>query len=116
MAIEDIRRKKMQEISNRETEQLEAQLREQQKAVSQMQQQISVVESIAKQYMDKNAISRYGAVKMAHPETAVKAIAFIAQAGQLGHLKNKLNDEDFKKILQEVKEGKTKFSFKNLKD
>jgi len=112
MGIEEIRKKKLQELSNNDIAQLERQVEEQQAAMQQMNQQIALIESIAKQYMTKEAISRYGAVKIAHPETAIKAIAFVAQAIQLGHIKEKLKDEDFKIILQEVKEGKTKFTFK----
>jgi len=108
MSIEEIRKKKLQEISNNDI----AQLEEQQAGMQQMNQQIALIESVAKQFMSKEAISRYGAVKMAHSETAIKAIAFVAQAAQLGHIKEKLKDEDFKIILQEVKEGKTKFTFK----
>ena len=112
MSIEGIRRRKMQEISNNEVQEAEKQLEEQQALAEQMQQQLSIIESVAKQFMSKEAISRYGAVKMAHPETAVKAIAFIAQAAQLGHIKEKLSDDDFKTILNEIKEGKASFKFR----
>lgn len=112
MSIEDIRRRKMQDISNNEVQEVEKQLAEQQALAEQMQQQLSIIESVAKQFMSKEAISRYGAVKMAHPETAVKAIAFIAQAAQLGHIKEKLSDDDFKTILNEIKGGKTNFKFR----
>lgn len=112
MGIEDIRRRKMREITNNGMQEVGKQLEEQQALAEQMQQQLSIIESVAKQFMSKEAISRYGAVKMAHPETAVKAIAFIAQAAQLGHIKEKLSDDDFKSILNEIKEGKTNFKFR----
>jgi DNA-binding TFAR19-related protein (PDSD5 family) len=112
MGIEDIRRKKMQEINNNELQAIEKQLAEQQAVAEQMQQQLALIESVAKQFMNREAISRYGALKIAHPETAVKAIAFIAQAAQLGHIKEKLSDEDFKTILNEIKEGKASFKFR----
>lgn len=112
MGIEDIRKRKMQEITNNGMQEVGKQLEEQQALAEQMQQQLSIIESVAKQFMSKEAISRYGAVKMAHPETAVKAIAFIAQAAQLRHIKEKLSDDDFKTILNEIKEGKTSFKFR----
>lgn len=113
MDIESIKRKKMQDmLGNNQSAQFDKQMAEQQDMMQQLQQQLSMLESIAKQHMTKEAISRYGTVKIAHPETAVKAIAFVAQAAQLGHLKEKLTDNDFKSILNEVKEGKTNFRFK----
>jgi DNA-binding TFAR19-related protein (PDSD5 family) len=94
--------------SNINSTEIEKQLQEQQA----LAQQISLIESVAKQHMSREAVSRYGAVKMAHPETAMKAIAFITQAAQTGHLKQKLSDEEFKTLLNEIKEGKTRFSLK----
>lgn len=102
----------MNDIDENQLGEIKKQLAEQEAISQQLQQQILLLESVAKQFMSREAISRYGALKIAHPETAVKAIAFIAQAVQLGHIKEKLSDEDFKIILKEIKEGKTKFSFK----
>lgn len=112
MGIDEIRRKKMNELANNENEEFAKQLEDQQKQLHQLQQQLSLIESVAKQFMSQEAISRYGAVKMAHPDTAVKAIALVAQAVQLGQLKEKLSDADFKEILNAVKEGKMKFNLK----
>ena len=112
MGIEEIRKRKMREISDAGNDNLAREFEEQQGLLNQMQQQISAIEAIAKQFMSKEAISRYGALKIAHPETAVKAIAFIAQAVQLGQIKEKIKDEDFKMILTEIKEGKIKFTLK----
>jgi DNA-binding TFAR19-related protein (PDSD5 family) len=112
MNIEDIKKKKMQEMNDARLGSINKQIDDQQALLSQMQKQIEMLESISKQYLSKEAISRYGAVKMAHPETAFKAIAFIAQAIQLGHIKEKIDDNSFKIILQEVKAGKTNFKIK----
>jgi len=74
--------------------------------------QVSMLESIAKRKMSKEAISRYGNIKIAHPETAIKAIAAIAQAVQLGQVKEILSDDDFKSILFEIQNNKKEFRLK----
>ncbi len=91
---------------------IEAQLREQAVLTHQLKQQLAAIEAVAKQKMSREAISRYGAVKVAHPELAVKAIAMIAQAVQLGQIRETVGDEEFKMLLKNLQEGKAKFNFK----
>lgn len=71
-------------------------------------QQIALLENIAKRHMSKEAISRYGNLKLAHPETAVKAIATVAQAAQMGHIPEPVTDAQFKEILLEMQQGNAK--------
>lgn len=87
------------------------QLQEQAALTQQMRQQLSMLESVAKQKMSKEAISRYGNLKVAHPETAVKAIALIAQAVSAGQIKETIKDEEFKMLLQSIQQGKKEFRF-----
>ena len=75
-------------------------------------QQIAMLESMAKKNMTKEAIARYGNLKMAHPETAIKAIALIAQASQLNQIPGPLTDNDFRALLIEIQRGKTTYNFK----
>ncbi len=82
-----------------------------------LMQQIMLLENTAKKKMSKEAISRYGNLKIAHPETAIKAIAMIAQASQLGQIQNPINDSEFKNLLLDIQQGKksnTKSNF-NIK-
>lgn len=74
--------------------------------------QIEMLESIARKYLTKEALSRYGNLKIAHPEIAIKAIAAIAQAVQFGHLERPLTDKEFKELLIEIQKGKKGFHFK----
>ena len=78
-------------------------------------QQITMLEQVAKKKMSKEAISRYGNMKLAHPETAVKAIAMIAQAVQMNQVQGILGDLEFKEILREIQRGKKEFTFKTHK-
>ena len=62
--------------------------------------------------MSKEAISRYGNLKVAHPEIAFRAIAIVAQAVISGQITEKLSDEEFKNILIGIQGGKKEFKFK----
>lgn len=86
----------------------------QQADLNEMLQQIAVLETAAKKFMTKESIARYGNLKMAHPETAIKAIAMIAQAAQLGQLSMPITDTQFKELLLELQhsQGKKQFNFK----
>jgi len=64
-----------------------------------------MIEKIAKQKMTREAVSRYGTVKLAHPEKAIRAIAYVAQAVQSGQIKGMITDEKFKEILIDLKNG-----------
>ncbi len=79
----------------------------------QLIEQVAMLEKIAKTRMSKEAISRYGNVKLAHTETAIKAIAMIAQAVQMNQVQGMIGDLEFKEILREIQKGKTQFKFKN---
>lgn len=74
-----------------------------------IQQQIAMLEMMAKQNMSKEAISRYGNLKTAHPELALQVIAFIAQGIQMGKLKGTISDEELKDILMSVQQPKKEF-------
>lgn len=85
---------------------------DQNKINSELIQQIALLEKIAKQNMTKEAIARYGNLKIAHPETALKAVATIAQAAQLGQLQEPLTDLQFKQLLLDFQQGKKQFNLK----
>jgi len=76
-----------------------------------LQQQVEMLENIARQFMTTAAISRYGNLKAAHPEKAVQLIAFIAQAAQSGQIKEKLTDEKLKELLVQMQPKQREFKF-----
>lgn len=79
---------------------------------SEMIQQVALLENLAKQNMTKEAIARYGNIKLAHPETALKSVAAIAQAAQLGQISEPLTDLQFKELLLNFQQGKKQFNLK----
>jgi len=76
------------------------------KKQAELQKQIEILENVAKQYMTKEAIERYGNLKSAHPEKAIQAITLIVQLIQSNQLTQKLSDEDFKNILLQLEQKK----------
>lgn len=98
MDIEEIRKKRLQQLQD-----------EQLKQQGQMQQQIAMLEEMAKQAMTPEAFSRYMTLKVAHPEKAVQAIAVLAQKMQQG-LSRKVTDEEFKDLLIMLEPKKREFT------
>ena len=93
---------------NTEQQDIQKQLEEQFKA----QQQVELLEGIAKQFLSKDAIERYGRVKMAHPALAIKVVVLIAQAAQTGQLSEQISDAQLRELLARLQEGKKEFKFK----
>ena len=82
---------------------LQDQLKEQQK----LQQEFLQIETAVKSYLTKDALIRYGTLKTAHPQTAIKVIASLAQAIQSGHITEKITDLELKAFLMQIQEKKT---------
>ena len=98
--IDEIKRRKIEELQRKIIEKQNSEIKEQ----IELNQQIEMLENIAKQYLSKEAISRYGNLKAAHPDVAIQAIAVIAQAA--GQIKEKISDEQFKNILKQTGIGR----------
>ena len=73
-----------------------------------LQRQIEALENLAKQYLTKEAITRFGTIKTAHPELALKVASLIAQAAQQANIKEKITDEQFKEILRNLQQPQRK--------
>jgi len=74
-----------------------------------MEQQLAMLEELAKQNMSRDAISRFGNLKAAHPEMAVQVMAFIAQGIQAGKIQGQISDESLKTILTSFQQPKKEF-------
>ena len=71
---------------------------------------LRMIEEIAKSKMTREAISRYGNIKIAHPELAIKAISLVAQACQAGGI-DTITDIQFKELLNQIQDKKN-FKFR----
>lgn len=82
--------------------------------IKKIQQKVLEIETAAKKYMSQEAITRYGALKSAHQEKALQAIALIAQLGSQNQIKEKITDDQFKQLLMRLEPQKkeTKITWK----
>ena len=89
------------ENQNEKTKKLQQELK--------LQQQIQQLEAIVKQHLTKEAISRYGNIKAAHPNLAIQLAVIIAQSVQSGQISEKINDKTLKEILRSMQKQKKDF-------
>lgn len=97
--LELLRQKRMRELLNAHVQQQSEELK--------LQQQLQELELIIKQLFAKEALERYGNLKVAHPKKAVQLLVIITQLIQNNRLSGKINDATLKSILQQM-EGEKK--------
>lgn len=71
-----------------------------------LQKQIQEIENIAKQYLSKEALIRYGNLKTAFPEKSIKVATLIVQLVNNNQIKEKLEDKDLKYLLEQLQDKK----------
>jgi len=76
-----------------------------------LQQQIALLESQAKSFLDSEALLRFNNIKLVDPEKALHLATFIVQAVHTGQLQTKLSDSEFKDLLIRLHEQKKEFRF-----
>ena len=65
--------------------------------------QLVQLEAGVKIMLSPDALSRYGAIKTAHPETAAQVVMVITQLAQRGQLRGVVDDVLMKRILSELR-------------
>ena len=108
--LEEIKRKKLEELMRFQQEKLQQQTNEQ----SQMQQQIEQMEDIVRQFFTKEALARYGSLKTAHHEKALQLLLILFQAIQKGQIQGKVDDSTLKKILEQLTPKKKEIKIKRV--
>lgn len=108
--LEEIKRKKLEELMILQQEKLQQQANEQ----SQMQQQIEQMEDIVRQFFTKEALARYGNLKTAHHEKALQLLLILFQAIQKGQIQGKIDDSTLKKILEQLTPKKKEIKIKRV--
>jgi len=105
--LEGIKRKKLEELKRQYRKSVKNQLEEQ----AQLQQQIEQIEAVVKQIFTKEALQRYGNIKIAHPEKAVQLLVVLGQAMQQGQVQQ-IDDNQLKEILKQLTPEKKEFKLK----
>jgi len=91
-----LKQKKLEELQNAQEEQL------------QVQQQIQQLESVVKKALTRDALSRYGNLRSAHPEKAIQLLVVLAQFLEQGKLKV-VDDLTLKQLLLTLQPAKKEF-------
>ena len=104
--LEEIRRKKLEEMTKLQQRQAEEQ--------SQIQHQIGQMESVVRQFLSKEALARYGSLKAAHQEKALQLLVVLFQAIQKGQVKGKIEDALLKKVLEQLAPKKREIKIKRV--
>lgn len=100
--LEELKRKKLEQLRQAYREQLQGQNLQRQQEEAEAAQQLEALEEIVKSRLSKEALQRYGTLKLAHPETAVQLIVAIAQAIETGRLTGMLSEEQLVGALRQL--------------
>ncbi len=104
--LEEIRKKKLEELTMLQQEKLQEQ--------SQLQQQIEQIENTVRQFFTKEALARYGNLKAAHAEKAVQLLLVLFQAIHKGQIRGRIDDSTLKKILEQLTPKKKEIKIKRV--
>lgn len=97
--IEELKRKKLEELQRQQQFDSEE---------GEIQQQIAQLELLVKKVLTKKALERYGNLKTAHPELAIQLLVLLGQAVQSGQIKT-VDDEALKNLLMRMQPKKHRF-------
>ncbi len=107
--VEQIKKKKLEALQQHYAQQAMQSNQEEAK----LQQQIMQLEAVVKQILTKEALQRYGNLKVAHPEKTVQLLVVIAQLIQHNKI-TQIDDDQLKEILQQMdgEKRQTKLNYK----
>lgn len=77
-----------------------------------LKKQIELIEQSAKKFLSKEALNRFGNLKLAYPEKALKVCGLILEAVNQGHIKEQLSDKEFLGLLKMLEEPKKEFKIR----
>ena len=106
--LENIRKKKLEQMMRAQQDKLQNQMQEQ----AQAQQQIEKMEMLVRQFLEKDALERYGNLKTAHQEKALQLLVVLFQAIQKGQVQGKIDNPTLKKILEQITPKKKEFKIR----
>lgn len=105
--LTELRRKRREQFN----QQQQARVQEQQQIQQNIQQQIEYLESVVKPKFSKEALTRYGILKAAHPEKAAQVLAALSQ-----HVQQitSISDDQLKQILLRMEEPKRETTIRRV--
>ena len=104
----------LEEIRRRKLEKLQDQFQQESADEEDFQKQVSSLEQAVKARLTKEALERYGNVKLGHPDKALQLLAVIAKLIQMNRLKGIISDEQLREILGQLTPEKKEFKFRRV--
>ena len=108
--LDEIRKKKLEEMMRSQQENIQQQGHEQ----AQIQRQIETMENAVRQMLTKDALVRYGNLKAAHQEKALQLLVILFQAVQKGQIRSKIDDPTLKKVLEQITPKQKEFNIRRV--
>ena len=100
--LEDLKKQRMEQLKHAYANQQQRHVSERQQAEAETAQQLEAIEEIVKAHLTREALQRYGTLKLAHPETATHFAIAVAQAIQTGRLNGLLSEEQMVNALKQI--------------
>lgn len=102
--LENLRQKRLEEIQR--------QFSQQKTQEEQIKTELAQLDTLIKQRMTKEAISRYGNIKISHPDVAITLLGILVQLFEKNPERT-IDDKELKKLLILINSSKkTKYSLK----
>ncbi len=79
-----------------------------------LKKQIELIEANTKKYLSKDALNRFGNLRLAYPEKALRVCGLILEAVNKGQIKEQLSDEEFLGLLKMLEEPKKEFHIRKI--
>ena len=95
--LDELKAKRMAELQQQQQQQGNAQMQQEMA----LQQQMEQLEALVKRHLSKQALERYGNLKVAHPETTMQLTVVLARLIQEGRVKE-VSDAKLKELLIQI--------------
>ena len=103
----------LEELRRRKIEQLQQQQQAEAAQQEQMAQQLHALELMVKQKLSKEALERYGNIKIANPEMAVQLLAVMGQIIQRQDV-GVISDEQLKELVGKLTPKKREINIRRI--
>ncbi len=97
--LNELKSKRMEQLKQAYSDQLQRQASEKHAEAA---QQIAALEEAVKPHLSREALQRYGTLKLAHPETAFRLAVAIARLIEAGRISGLLSEEQIISILKQL--------------
>ena len=110
MSLEELRKKRMEELMRAQQQNAGREQNEQAK----ISQQIEMMEETVRQFLSKEALVRYGTLKTAHQEKALQLLIVLFSAIQKGQAPKHIDDNMLKQLLEQLTPKKRETTIKRV--